>query len=320
MSQTSIGQRLRQAREAIPASLTEASRATRVRVDFLEAMERDSFAFISGRVYVVGMLRSYARWLRLDDEEIAAEFGRIYGEPEHPGLTDSLAPRRETKLPTGLAHPQPWTIAGAAAGGILVVLLLFSLLHGGGKTAPPLAGSPSPIGGPSVVPSVVPSSLISPTPSVAPSTAPSGTGVQVLVVSSRSSRVQVLAGNTVPALVEFDGIMAPGSSQTFSAVDVLRVWFANLGAVNLIVNGRNLGAPGASGRAGGFDLKPDGSLTPDASLPVVGVVAPRSDQTSPAPVVHASPTPSSSPSPSPASSPAASPSSPPKSPGASPSP
>ena len=39
MAQTSIGQRLRQAREAIPASLAEASRATRVRVDFLEAME-----------------------------------------------------------------------------------------------------------------------------------------------------------------------------------------------------------------------------------------------------------------------------------------
>ena len=57
MAQTSIGQRLRQAREAIPASLAEASRATRVRVDFLEAMERDSFTFISGRVYIVGMLR-----------------------------------------------------------------------------------------------------------------------------------------------------------------------------------------------------------------------------------------------------------------------
>ena len=66
MAQTAIGQRLRQAREAIPASLAEASRATRVRVDFLEAMERDSFTFISGRVYIVGMLRSYARWLRLE--------------------------------------------------------------------------------------------------------------------------------------------------------------------------------------------------------------------------------------------------------------
>lgn len=333
MSQMSIGQRLRQAREAIPASLTEASRATRVRVDFLEAMERDSFAFISGRVYVVGMLRSYARWLRLNDEEIAAEFGRIYGEPEHPGLTESLAPRKGTRLPSGLPHPQPWTIAGAAAGGILVVLLVFSLLHGGGKTTPPLVGSPSPIGGPSVVPSVLtsvlpsvlPSNLVpSPAPSVTVSPTPSGTGVQVLVVSSRSSRVQVLAGNTVPALVEFDGIMAPGSSQTFSAVDVLRLYFANLGAVNLIVNGKNLGAPGASGRSGGFDLKADGTLTPDASLPALGVVVPRTVQTSPAPVVHASPTPSASPSASPAASPApspaASPTGPARSPAGSPSP
>ena len=98
MSQTSIGERLRQAREALPASLAEASRATRVRVDFLEAMERDSFTFISGRVYVVGMLRSYARWLRLDEAEIAREYDRIYGAAEAPALAESLATRNERSM------------------------------------------------------------------------------------------------------------------------------------------------------------------------------------------------------------------------------
>src|SRR3989442_5282120 len=118
----SIGERLRQAREAIPASLTEASRATRVRVDFLEAMERDSFTFISGRVYVVGMLRSYARWLRLDEAEIAREYDRIYGAAEAPALAESLATRNERTMPVPRPRKPKWAMAAEAANDIIVVL------------------------------------------------------------------------------------------------------------------------------------------------------------------------------------------------------
>src|SRR5487761_1716427 len=103
MTQSSIGHRLRQAREAMPASLAEASRATRVRVDFLEAMERDSFNFISGQVYVRGMLRSYATWLRLDPSEITAEL---------PPLPSRLGPRNEgSGLSVKPRKPQ-WAVVG----------------------------------------------------------------------------------------------------------------------------------------------------------------------------------------------------------------
>src|SRR3989440_7088880 len=122
MSQTSIGQRLRQAREAIPASLAEASRATRVRVDFLESMERDSFTFISGRVYIVGMLRSYARWLRLDDKEIAAEFERAYGAPEVSALAGGLVGRNEPRVPSVKPRKPHWAMAGGAGPAILLGL------------------------------------------------------------------------------------------------------------------------------------------------------------------------------------------------------
>src|SRR3989442_11831827 len=86
----SIGERLRQAREAIPASLAEASRATRVRVDFLEAMERDSFTFISGRGYVVRVLRFHARGLPHDAHEVAQEDDKIYGAAQGPPLAVNL--------------------------------------------------------------------------------------------------------------------------------------------------------------------------------------------------------------------------------------
>jgi hypothetical protein len=296
MSQTSIGERLRQAREAIPASLAEASRATRVRVDFLEAMERDSFTFISGRVYVVGMLRSYARWLRLDDMELAKEYDRIYGAPEPPALAESLATRNERSMPVQRPRKPQWAMAAAAAIAIIAVLLLFSLLGGGGNVAapPPVPSSPTP------------SPTITPTPT--PTVVGGFNGVQLVVsVTGTSSWMRVVAGNTTPQLVAFQGTMQQGVTRTFSAVDLLRLQIANLGAVRVSLNGKDLGPLGPVGQSGSYTVsKGDPSLTPDPSstVPPPGqrsgpVVYPSRSSVSrppqPAPSPSASPTPSQSP-------------------------
>ncbi|HWD72229.1 MAG TPA: RodZ domain-containing protein [Actinomycetota bacterium] len=258
MSQTSIGERLRQAREAIPASLAEASRATRVRVDFLEAMERDSFTFISGRVYVVGMLRSYARWLRLDEAEIAREYDRIYGAAEAPALAESLATRNERSMPVQRPRKPQWAMAAAAAIAIIAVLLLFSLLGGGGNVAapPPVPSSPTP------------TPTITPTPT--PSVVGGFNGVQLVVsVTGTSSWMRVVAGNTTPQLVAFQGTMQQGVTRTFSAVDLLRLQIANLGAVRVSLNGKDLGPLGQTGQTGSYIVnKGDAALTPDPSTTV----------------------------------------------------
>jgi hypothetical protein len=319
MSQESIGQRLRQAREAIPASLVEASRATRVRVDFLEAMERDSFTFISGRVYVVGMLRSYARWLRLDDNELAAEFDRIHGIPgPSPLLGESLSSRDEPKMLTAQPRKPPWAIIGAGAGLLIVVLLVVSFIRGGNNVAQP--------------PSVPLSPSPSPTPSVtgtssSPAPPAQGVALVVSVTKGSSSWLHVIAGNTVPALVVFQGTLGPGTTQTFTAPDLLRVDFANMGAVNLEVNGKSLGSPGPPGQNGAFAIRPDATISPDpsasASPPPVSRPPPSHLPSSPSPSPAVpSPSPSARPSPSPpVTPPPVSPAAPPPvAPGGSPSP
>jgi len=282
MAQTSIGQRLRQAREAIPASLAEASRATRVRVDYLEAMERDSFNFVSGRVYVVGMLRSYARWLRIDDQDIAAEFDRVYGAPEAPALSESLATRNEPRMPSVKPRKPQWVIAGAAAFSILLVLLLVSLVRTGKDVAQPPPVSPS---------TAAPSA--SPSPTSTAGTAASGVQL-VVAVSGGSSWVHVVVGNTIPTLLVFQGTLASGVTRTFTAPDLLKVQFGNLGAVNLRVNGKDLGTPGTTGQAGSFVIRSDAVLTPD---PTASPIPTNQRSTAPAPRTA---TPAASPTPSPA--------------------
>jgi len=299
----SIGEQLRQAREAIPASLAEASRATRIRVDFLESMERDSFTFISGRVYVVGMLRSYARWLRIDDAGIAAEYDRIYGPPEAPALAESLASHRERTMPVGKPRKPQWAMVGAAAVAILVVLLLFSLIGGGGNVAtPPPVPTPTPV-----------ASAAAGTPTTA--TAVAGQGAQLVVaVTGTSSWLHVVAGDTTPQLLEFQGFLNRGVTRTFTAPDLLKVQFGNLGAVRVSVNGTDMGVPGATGQAGAFIVTAgSNALTPDPS----STVPPPSQQTTvstPRPQAPPSPSASPTPSPTPVASASPSPSPPPPSP------
>jgi hypothetical protein len=199
-------------------------------------------------------------------------------------------------MPVQRPRKPHWAMAAAAAIAIIAVLLVFSLLGGGGNVAapPPVPTSPSP------------------TPTVA-SPSPTATvgggfnGVQVLVsVTGTSSWMRVVAGNTTPQLVAFQGTMQQGVTRTFSAVDLLKLQIANLGAVRVSLNGKDLGPLGPAGQSGSYTVtKGDGALTPDPSStvpppgqrygPVVypsRPAAPRPPAPSPAPSTPApSPTP-----------------------------
>ena len=60
-TETGIGRALRRAREHRGKSLEQASRDTKLRADYLEAMEREWFEPLGSDVYVRGFLKSYSR-------------------------------------------------------------------------------------------------------------------------------------------------------------------------------------------------------------------------------------------------------------------
>lgn len=74
-----LGQFLKQERESRSVTLEELSRATRISAPFLEALERDDFAFFSQREYLPGFLKGYARYLGLNVEEVLGRY-RIQNE------------------------------------------------------------------------------------------------------------------------------------------------------------------------------------------------------------------------------------------------
>lgn len=70
---TKIGEKLEEARKRKGVSLKEASQATKIRTDFLLNFESNDFDFDLHRVYKEGFLKLYARYLKLDPQDIVNE-------------------------------------------------------------------------------------------------------------------------------------------------------------------------------------------------------------------------------------------------------
>jgi cytoskeleton protein RodZ len=68
-----IGQKLKQAREAQSLTIDKASEATRIRVPYLLALETDDLSSLPSPVQARGFLRNYAEYLGLDIEKILDE-------------------------------------------------------------------------------------------------------------------------------------------------------------------------------------------------------------------------------------------------------
>ncbi len=75
-----IGNRLKQARRKNKLTLEQAEEQTKVRIKYLQAIEQDNWNIFPNKVYVLGFVRRYARFIGLDEDKIVEEFKREFGE------------------------------------------------------------------------------------------------------------------------------------------------------------------------------------------------------------------------------------------------
>ena len=82
----SIGETLREARRQKRASLEDASRATRIKIDILEQLEADEFDRLAAPTYTKGFLKLYAEYLGLDSQSVVDAYLRSQGGLRRQGL------------------------------------------------------------------------------------------------------------------------------------------------------------------------------------------------------------------------------------------
>ncbi|ABO50452.1 conserved hypothetical protein [Desulforamulus reducens MI-1] len=232
-----VGEALRSARKEKGYSFEYLEEATKIRAKYLEALENEEFDILPGPVYAKAFLRTYAKYLEINTEEIMEEYGQI--------TQDNQPPVEEKKQ----ADPEP-VISGnkmwryVAAGLAIVSLLAFNTFYNNSgqtkdnkpdlpKTAQDNLNSSA---------EKTPSQINVPTK---PRTPQEMDGVRVVLkVTEKQSWMQVEAdGNTV-----FSGLVGAGEMKDFKAQEKIFLHVGNAGVVEVNVNGKNLGRLGENGK------------------------------------------------------------------------
>lgn len=78
-----IGENLKRARKKLNLSLDEAAQRTKIAKMFLIALEKDDISRLPQGVYTRNFLRAYARFLRLDEDIITADYHEQYSVKPH---------------------------------------------------------------------------------------------------------------------------------------------------------------------------------------------------------------------------------------------
>jgi cytoskeletal protein RodZ len=95
----SVGDILRHAREYYQQTIPDIERALRIRASQIDAIERNEFSRLPGKVYAIGFIRAYAEYLNLDAQRVVNLFkAQSAGRTSDPALNFPVA-ASEGKLP-----------------------------------------------------------------------------------------------------------------------------------------------------------------------------------------------------------------------------
>ncbi len=283
----SVGEFFKHVRETKGLTIDEVASKTRIRTDFLQALEDGNFARLPDQVFAKGFVRTYARSLGLDEEDAMNRFvqsaGAFYDkreEGERLRVKQAVDERRRRTSRKTLVF---------AVGVILLVLVLFLREQSGVVVTPPGVDVPSTVRPPmpssegffdqgvgpiSEQPASAPGGL----PEAATASVPRIPAVAEVGASTSATRRDspglpvmlpddLLGGSTGEAplvldiealevtwvVVQIDGggpheaLLQPGERITWRGQDQFILTLGNAGGVLVVLNGETKGPFGPSG-------------------------------------------------------------------------
>lgn len=242
----SVGETLSRTRRSMGLSLDDVSAETRIRSSLVASIENDDFGPCGGAVYARGHIRSIARVLNLDAGPLVKEFDAGH-QVELPPVAATVAPQAtDPDLISRSDRRRPnWTAAMVVALAVICVFALVGLLnHNGGK---------SPKHQTAQAPATVQTE--SPTSSPPPTTVAEVpvTKATMLVRANDTCWLQVTRRN---GRVLFSQNIYAGQSKLFTAKGGLSFIIGNAPAVDVVVNGHDLGSPRSEGSVARGNVTP----------------------------------------------------------------
>jgi cytoskeleton protein RodZ len=227
-----IGEALRKAREAKSITLRQAEEATKIRLKYLEALEREDYSQIPGRVYAIGFLRNYARYLGLDWQPLVEELKAALPPEEEEEYKISPSPSEESQDRPKKGLWRWFTV-------LLVVLFLWGLnqLYNRARPTPDTNLSLSPPAAENRGESP-PQGQVSPPSPVPPSPLPPPiSGVEVKVYIKEK---ECWIGVKIDGKDSFSGLLKAGETKTFHGDKEITLTLGSAGVAEVTVNNQVL--------------------------------------------------------------------------------
>jgi cytoskeletal protein RodZ len=271
-----LGKYLKQQRESKKISLREVAKSTKVRETLLKAIEEDQHHLLPPTTYVKGFLFSYAKYLRLNPNDVLLRYERtLKGEsitsppppppkpeqevppppPPEPEMEVLPLPPPETKQEIPLPRPRTpkqkilWNTKqmGVVGGVILVSLIIFYFFYPY-PTELPIAPVPE-------------KPVIEEKPSPAPSP-PATATTSVPEKKPFSLQLKAVEETWVSAQVDDqpgkEWTFKPGEGISLQASNRIRILVGNAGGLELILDGKPLDKFGKSGEVVTLIMTPQG--------------------------------------------------------------
>ena len=233
----SIGDALAEARSQAGLTITQVSHRTRIRETIIRGIERSDFSACGGDFYARGHIRSIARTVGADDEELIREYDSVHGAPTAIRVAEVFEPATPIKL-NERRRPN-WTLAMAVVFVLLLSYGAYRLVSAapGGGTVP---ARPAPAS----VSSQRPSRKASTAPSASPKPAvPSGVVIQLTAIEDCWVQFTSPTGQYIS-----QAYVVGGNSKTWTFPQGVDMEIGNPGGIVLTVNGRKVDSSGTSGQ------------------------------------------------------------------------
>jgi cytoskeleton protein RodZ len=262
---------MREVRERLGWRLADVAEQLRIRLPYLEAIERGDLAALPGSAYQTGFIRSYALILGLDPEEILRRFRAAGMGPPAKAELSFLAPVPDRAVPTGaLWFILVLLVIGGYAGWYFHSERDRHLAQAIPSVPPelaplavppkPPAPKPAPVASPAATPAA-PAVAASPAKPAAGTAAPATPAPAATPPATPAATTPAPPGQTIVATADswievkdptgnilFSRVLHAGESWPVPDVPGLLLTAGNAGGTEIAVNGGKPGAPlGAAG-------------------------------------------------------------------------
>ncbi|MEW1859258.1 DUF4115 domain-containing protein [Streptomyces sp. NBC_00669] len=246
----SVGRALAQARTEAGLTVDEVSTTTRVRVPILQSIEQDDFSRCGGDVYARGHIRAIARAVGVDPEPLIEQYAADHDTDSAP---PPVAPLYEAERIKSEPRRPNWTAAMIAAIVAVIGFVGYTVVSGSGGDSGKTSAQSSPSASASTTTSPSPSS---PQGNGAPTGQPTDTGSAIAAAPPGKVTVKVTAESGASWIQATDGngkqlfqaSLKEGQSKTWTDDKKIKLIVGNAGAVQLFVNGKDLGPAGGKGQ------------------------------------------------------------------------